>query len=134
MTKPQNFHWGIGFKTTFMVFNAIWVIGSALFAMYLDGQFADFREELRGEFVSQNDADIMLARKADLETIKGMIQLHDRDSDIHHSRADVVTKDVYQSNRLADRQDVADLKKDMRDIQDKLDRIMEMMISNGYNN
>lgn len=75
---------------------------------------------------------IILARKADFETIKGMIHLHDRDSDIPHGRADVATKDVYQSNRLADGQDVSDLKRDIRDNADKLDRIMEMMIARGY--
>jgi hypothetical protein len=134
MTKEslsKEFHWGIGFKTILVVINGLWFAGSYFWASQFDLKFNEFREDIRAEFITQKDADAILAKKVDLSIVEGLTKLHSADTDIHHSRADVVTKDLYQSNRLADRQDVAELKADIRGLDEKLDRMMELILNNN---
>ena len=131
MTNKVKTHWELWFKVALVSFNVVGISAGYFWASQFEIKFNRFHEDLRGEFVTQKDAEMILARKAELATVEALAKLHEADSDIHLQRSDVVTKDLYQSNRLADRQDVSDLKKDLHSISEKLDRLIEMRISAG---
>lgn len=105
-----------------------------------DRKFAEFNVELHDVFVTKRDAELRLvSRELFDQTVglhNGIISLHGANSDIHLGRADVVTKDLYESNRLADRADLKDLKEDIAEIKQnsnrdsaKLDRLLEMILT-----
>lgn len=84
---------------------------------------------LPSKFISHRDAEIMLATKNELNAVAGLHNLHAADSSVHHERSEVVTKDLYQSNRMTDRAEVSELKIDIKEIHSKIDILLERILT-----
>jgi hypothetical protein len=103
-------------------------------------KFSEFNSELHEKFVTQRDAEVRLVSRAVFDEVifrsEGKAALHEANSNIHLGRDVVVTKDLYQVNRLSDKDQISSLKQDTNEIKKtlaatsiKLDRLLEMVLT-----
>ena len=116
---------GIASKVTAVLFIPGLFVFNLYFDQKLDERFADQNKALLNKFITHSDADHFVDKgdySKDFNTVSQIQALHAADSGVHHSRADVVTKDLYQQNRHADR---AETDRRFVEISGKIDKIDE---------
>ena len=101
-----------------------------------DRRFESLKDDLSGQFITKDEADqSFVARNRFIDSTSStneIISMHTADSDHHLSRAEVVTKDLYQSNRLSDRQQLSRIEERLQADGQKLDKLLEMVYAGQH--